>query len=344
MSITSRDIAREAGVSQSTVSRALRGDRRVAPATRQRILAVARSRAYTPNAAARTLITARAMTVGVVVADIANPFYPHLVDVLHDELALAGYRLVLFTDRTGQAVEQILPQLQGHAIDGVILASATVDSELAAGCRASGFPLVLLTRDVDALDVDRVVSDNVAGGRLAADTLLDLGHRTIATIGGHRSTSTGRDRLRGFSEALADRGHRVPPRYARLDRYSHASGYRAALELLSEDPRPTAIFCANDVLAIGAIDAAVQLHLRVPDECSIMGFDDVEMASWQVFQLTTVRQPLARMAEAAARMLVERIEHPELAARRCVFEPELMWRRTIGPPAQRAGVNQGSSS
>jgi LacI family transcriptional regulator len=345
VAITSRDIAREAGVSQSTVSRALNGDRRVAPTTRERVLAVARRHAYTPNAAARTLITSRTQTVGVVVSDITNPFYPQLVDVLHDELALAGYRLVLFNDRRGQASGQIAPQLQGSAVDGVILASATVGSGLAMHCLASGVPLVLLNRDVPDIDVDRVTSDNVAGGRIAAQALCELGHQVIATVGGPHTTSTGRDRLRGFAEELARRGHALDERLVRIVPYSHDSGYRCGLELLDLAPRPTAIFCANDVLAFGALDAAARNGVRVPADCSILGYDDIEMAAWEVFDLTTIRQPLARMAQAAARMLVERIELTgSLAGRHRVFEPELIVRGTAAAAPQRPGANQASAS
>jgi LacI family transcriptional regulator len=297
------------------------------------VLAVARRNAYTPNAAARTLITSRTLTVGVVVSDITNPFYPQLINVLGDELALAGYRLVLFNDRSGQANEEIPRQLQGNAVDGVILTSAMLDSELARRCRASGFPLVLLNRDVPDIDVDRVVSDNVSGGRIAATTLLAGGHRTIATISGPSNTSTGRDRLRGFREVLAQHPGALGERVRHAAAYSHDSGYRASLELLALEPRPTAIFAANDVLALGALDAARRLGVRVPHDCSIIGYDDIEMASWEVFSLTTIRQPIARMAEAAARLLVERIEGvADRPGRRRVFDAELVVRATIAPP------------
>jgi LacI family transcriptional regulator len=334
VAITSRDVAREAGVSQSTVSRAIRGDRRVAPQTRERVLAVVRRHGYTPNAAARSLITSRTYTIGVVVSDITNPFYPQLVDVLHDAFARSGYRLLLFNDRNDRASDEIAPQLQGGSVDGVVITSAMLGSTLAARCRAGGLPVVLLNRDVPGVDADRVISDNVAGGELAAATLLRLGHRRLAVINGPSNTSTSRDRLRGFLDGLARHDCPFDGRLLRGGDYSHATGHRALLDLITSESPPTGVFCANDVIALGALDAAHRAGLRVPDDLSIIGFDDIAMADWELFSLTTVRQPLAEMAEVAARMLVERIEGaaPASASTR-LFEPRLITRATTGPPA-----------
>jgi LacI family transcriptional regulator len=329
--VTSHDIAADAGVSQSTVSRALRDDPRVAPETVARVKASAARLGYLPNSAARSLITRRTDTIGVIVSGITNPFYPELLDVLHDEFGLSGYRTVLVNERTDGRGLDALPQLRGRSVDGLVFVSATLGSTLPDEVRRSGIPVVLLNREIDSDTVDRVVSDNVGGGRIAADALADLGHRRIGLLAGPLNASTARDREAGFLGRLAERGLDVDDRLVRRGEYSHQSGYQGCLELLAADPRPTALFCANDVVAFGALDAARRAGVAVPGELSIVGYDDVEMAGWEVFSLTTVRQPLRQMARRAARMLVERIEgDPALPGRREVFPAGLVRRNTTG--------------
>ena len=205
VAVTSTDIARRLQISQSTVSRALRGDPRVAPETRARVLKAAREMNYTPNLAARTLITRRTGTVGVVVNDITNPFYPELLEILHNEFALAGYRTVLFNERTDASAERHLADLvNGSAADGIVYVSATVGSPLPG--RPGGVPMVLVNRYLDDVDVDTVVSDNRRGGRLVAEAMVELGHRRIALIAGPENTTTSRDRERGFREQLKAAG------------------------------------------------------------------------------------------------------------------------------------------
>lgn len=334
---TSRDVAREVGVSQSTVSRALRGDSRVARDTLARVVEAAQRLNYLPNSAARSLITKRSQTVGVVVSDITNPFYPQLVDVLHDELFLDGYRTVLLNQRTAtRGVDDVLPQLQGRAVDGIVFASATLDSPIVEGFAARGIPVVLLNRDCDGVDADRVVSENVEGGRLAARSLLALGHRRIALIAGPANTSTGRDREAGFREELAEQDVEFDEGLRRSGDYSHQSGYQWCLELLRLERRPTAIFCGNDVIAFGALDAACRCGLRVPEDLSVIGYDDIAMSSWELIRLTTISQPLTQMAKAAARMLISRLESQEvLETRRQIFPASLVRRDTTGPPSEQ---------
>lgn len=330
MAVTSKDIARAAGVSQSTVSRALRGDPRVAPETAARVAEVARRMRYLPSAAARSLITNRTETIGVVVADITNPFYPQLVHALQDELGARGYRTVLLTERTDG---DLLARLQGRSVDGLLFTSATLASPVVDEAVAQGIPVALLNRDADGVEADRVLSDNRAGGALAAEALLRLGHRRIALIAGEPGTSTARDREAGFRAALAAAGAPLDERLRRVGDYAHASGHRLALELLEGEPRPTAIFCANDVVAFGVLDAARRLGLAVPEQLSVIGYDDIEMASWELFSLTTIRQPLSEMARTAARLLVERVEGRDdpPPPRRHVFPAELVERATAGP-------------
>lgn len=272
-------------------------------------------------------------TIGVVVADLTNPFFPSLLTPIHDELRLMGYRVVLFAERTDIPTgQEALNRLLDRSIDGVLVTTATLGSRLTEAMRHRELPVVLLNRYVDGMDVDRVVADNHEGGRLAGRHLLELGHRRIGVIRGPSNTSTSRDRSAGFAEVLAECGVEVDEALVREGPYSHQSGYQHARDLLRLQDRPTAIFCGNDVIGFGAVDAARSLGVDVPSGVSILGFDDVPMAAWEVFQLTTVRQPLADMAIAAARMLAERIEYDGDigVGRERIFAASLVKRSTTG--------------
>lgn len=330
MAVTSNDIARRLKISQSTVSRALRGDPRVAPGTMARVLEAARQMNYTPNLAARTLVTRRTGTVGVVVSDITNPFYPELLEILHNELALAGHRTILFNERTDASVEQHVGDLvKGAAVDGLVYVSATLDTPLPWHGQP-GMPTVLVNRYIDSAQVDLVVADNRRGGRLVAEAMVELGHRRIAIITGPENTTTSRDRERGFREQLEAAGLPLDETLRRVGQFSHASGYQWCLDLLATEPRPTAVFAANDVIAFGALDAARRVGIDVPAELSIVGFDDIDMAGWEGFSLTTVRQPLAEMGRAAAKLLLDRIASDgDPPPRRRVFPVGLVRRDTL---------------
>ena len=232
VAVTSNDIARRLQISQSTVSRALRGDPRVAPETRARVLRAAREMNYTPNLAARTLITRKTRTVGVVVSDITNPFYPELLEILHNEFALAGYRTVLFNERTDASAEQHLADLvNGSAADGIVYVSATLGSPLPG--RPGGVPMVLVNRYLDDVDVDTVISDNRRGGQLVAEAMVELGHRRVAVIAGPENTTTSRDRERGFREQLTGSGVSFDESLRRVGQFTHHSGYQWCLDLLA---------------------------------------------------------------------------------------------------------------
>jgi LacI family transcriptional regulator len=333
VAVTSKDIARELAISQSTVSRALRGDPRVAAATIARVLEAAERMQYTPNLAARSLITRRTSTVGVVVSDITNPFYPELVDILHNEFALVGYRTILLNERTDAQLERYVADLVGgHAVDGLVYTSAILDAPLVGA--AERLPVVLLNRRSSTTTVDTVVCDNVAGGRLAAELLVERGHRRIAFVGGPANAATARDRETGFVAALEEAGVPLDPRLRRVGQFSHESGYHWCLELLALDPRPTAIFAANDVIAFGVLDAARRLGVRVPEELSVIGFDDIDMARWEGFALTTIKQPRPEMARAAAGLLLDRIGADEPPSATCrVFPVEAVHRATLAAAA-----------
>jgi LacI family transcriptional regulator len=327
---TSHDIARLVGVSQSTVSRALRRDPRVDPVTAARVVDVARQLGYAPNLSARNLVSARTRTVAVVVADIANPFYPQLVETLHEQLSRNGYRMVLFNERTDPRGDGAVDRfLSSGGADGAVFLSVTLEPAVTQMLDATPVPIVLLNRDAPVSRVDRVTADHVGGAVAVGEHLIELGHRRIAFIAGPANTSTSRDREAGLTQALAARGLEVVP--GRRGEFRYQSGLQGTTELLTGPDRPTAIFCANDVVALGAVDAARRLRIEIPRAVSIAGFDDIAMAAWHSFSLTTVRQPLLEMAREAARLLILRIEGDDgREPEHLVFPTDLIRRSTTG--------------
>ncbi|MFD7924215.1 LacI family DNA-binding transcriptional regulator [Streptomyces sp. NPDC059740] len=343
MTITSRDVARLAGVSQPTVSRALRGDARVSAATRERVQRAAQALGYVTSEAGRSLVTRRTHRVGTVVTDLANPFYPHLVGPLHDALEGHGYRMMMFAERSDAALAS--ERLVDGSLDGVVLMTSTIDSALPAELTRHGMPFVFLNRDVGEGSGDAAVVDNTLGGRLAATLVADLGHRHVGGIFGPPDTTTGREREYGFRLALAERGLAVAADAVRHGPFEFETGHRLLAEVLAARPRPTAVFCGSDAIAIGALNAALAAGVRVPQELTVVGFDDIPMASWESFRLTTVSHDLKEMVAGATRLLLDRIEAarapedsgareqgPRSAPRRVVSVPHLVERGTHGPP------------
>jgi LacI family transcriptional regulator len=302
--VTSHDVARLVGVSQPTVSRALRDDPRVAEATRRRVRRAADALGYVPSTRGRSLSTRVTGQVGVVVSELANPFYMETIAHLYDALDRAGYRTVVLTEPPDRpfAPERLLD----GALDGAILTTTLLESELPRALAQRGFPLVLLNRRIDALVCDTCVSANAAGAAAIGELLVELGHARVGALFGPADTSTGRDREAGFRQALA--AHGVPLSAWRRGPFRFETGYRGLRELLAE--APTAVFCANDVIAVGALNAARACGVAVPRELTIVGFDDIEPASWELLALTTVRQPLPELCATDVELLLTRLGDP----------------------------------
>jgi LacI family transcriptional regulator len=330
---TSYDVARLAGVSQATVSRALSGGT-VSPATRKKILDAAKEVGYVPNLGARAMKTGRVNTIGVVVADLRNPFYPEILDALTSYLDAAGKKVTLWNS-DGPGNDAALEAINAGSVDGVIFTTVTEASVPLQAALRGHSPVVLINRIVETLGCDQVSSDNVAGGRTVADYLLDHGHREIAFIGGPSVASTARDRFRGFSERLAEAAVPLRPERIRQGPFSHDFGFSASVELLRSDHPPTAIFCSNDLVAFGALDAARTESVAVPGDLWIVGYDDIAMSAWPAFDLTTVHQPSRTMAEAGARALLDRIDEPTAPYRTLTFRSHLVARGSTGaaPPS-----------
>lgn len=322
--VTSRDVAQLAGVSQATVSRVMSSSPKLSPATKARVQAAMETLGYVPHAGAQAMKTRRTNTIGVVVADLNNPFYSEAVDELTRELDTSGFRVVIW-NAGGGSHQDALKAIRERAVDGVIFTTATEDSiELQAAIEKNS-PIVLINRVVEGLDCDQVTSSNADGGAAVADYLLTHGKTRVAFIGGPDNASTTRDRGRGFLSRMADQGHPVLEHLRFNGQFSHDVAGQIMSRLLSRSDRPQAVFCANDLMAFGALDA-LRAQQITPKDCWVIGYDDVDMAAWESFSLTTVRQPSREMARIGARMLVDRIITPGQATRQVIFPCELIIR------------------
>lgn len=304
--VTSRDVARLAGVSQATVSRVLRDSPQVRAATRERVLKALAQVDYTPNAMARAMRTRRTQTIGVVVGSITNPFYPEVLEALSVKLAAVEHRMILWVGQ-GPGEESAIAAIRECLADGLIFTTATQDSPVLAEALRRRTPIVLINREVDRVECDQVASDNATGGRQVAEYFLANGHRRIGMIGGWHEWSTGRERERGFRQGLREP---LSSRRYRMSDYGRLAGFRAAQDLMDGPDRPTAIFCVNDLVAFGAMDGVRAMGFRVPEDVWIVGYDDIEMSSWETFDLTTMSQPSLRMVEDAVDLLLARIHDP----------------------------------
>lgn len=325
--VTSFDVARAAGVSQSTVSRALRGDPKIGRDTVKRVLAVAKQLDYVPSERARDLSTRTTRRIAMVV-DLDNPLWSLLVSHLYDELDEHGYRLTLAAGHGDpSALEH---HLLGGGVDGVIISTATLDSPLPAALRRRGIPAVLLHRFTNSPDADACVADNRAGGAAAGRMLLEAGHRSIGALFGPDQISTGQERTAGFREVLGDAGIELRDVHVRTGAFDLRGGQAMAAEILARPDRPSALFCFNDIVALGAMNAAAEAGLKVPDDLALVGFDDLPEAAWPIVQLSTVHVPFADMLTSAVSMLMERIGGHEGDGRRIIHPVRAVPRLTHG--------------
>ena len=305
--VTSIDVAREAGVSQSAVSRAFTPGASVAEGTREKVHQAAVRLGYRPNAIARSLITRRSHMIGMAVSYLDNHFYPELVQGISDHCQKRGYHILLFTAGEGYAANQELQRALDYQIDGLVLASVSLSSEIADRCHAAGIPVVMVNRVSDAPTASKVTGANEHGGRTIAHFLAKAGHTRIAYLAGLEETSTNRDRETGFMAGLAEVGASLHART--VGNYNAEQSARAVTEMMQGSAPPDAIFCANDHMAIAVMDALREgLGLSVPQDVSIVGFDDVGPAQWPTYSITSFSQPVDAMIEATSETLFEAIE------------------------------------
>ena len=308
--ITSTDVARLAGVSQSAVSRVFTPGASVSKKTADKVRAAAEELGYRPNVLARSLITGKSKIIGLIVAYLDNQFYPDALERLSKALQDNGYHLLVFiSPGTGENVDQVVDELMDYRVDGIITASVGISDEITNRCEDAGIPMVLFNRGQDDERLSSVTSANVDGGRLIAEFLIAGGHRRIAHIAGWTGASTGRDRRDGFLSGLAAAG--IDPVAVLDGNFRREDAAKAASAMFEDGAHPDAIFVGNDHMACAVMDELRgSLGLRVPEDVSVVGYDDVPLAAWGAYELTTWRQPSNRMVEATVELLLGQIDDP----------------------------------
>lgn len=321
MAATLKDIAQLCGVNVSTVSRSLTGSYGVHGETRRKVMEAAAKLNYHPNRVARAMATGRSHTLALVVSDIRNPFFAEVARGAEDAARASGCDLILCnTDLNASKQMEYIRSLIGKRVDGIVMNSVSPLSRADRAELASyAVPVVLLNPVAGSAEFSSVTADNAAGGVLAARHLISLGHRRIAHITGRNQQGNLNNRTHGFIRALAAAGIRKP--YVLRGEHSSAAAYELTLRMFSPEAagrgnRPTALFAANDAMAFGAIRALQELGLRIPEDVSLIGFDNVELSAIVQPPLTTIHQPKSEMGRAAVEMLTARHPSPQPPERR----------------------------
>ena len=319
---TSYDVAHHAGVSQSAVSRCFKQGASVAPRTREKILAAARALNYYPNAIAQGLITRRSNLVAIIISNLTNLYYPEVLAELTQRLSTHGIRVLLFSLAAESDVDEVLDQVWRYRVDGAIVA-ARLNPEQLAAFADRGVPVILYNRIGDGIPVASVCCDSIGGENALVEGLVEAGHYVFGIIAGPADSYVGEERVEAARRRLQQLGRECLITRGNFD---YASGDVALKDLMRmTDRKLDALICANDLMAIGAIDSArINFGIEVPSDLSVVGFDGVGPATWLAYQVTTIRQPVRRMTDAAVAMLLERIERPELSPEQRLFAGELL--------------------
>lgn len=330
--ITAHEVAALAGVSQSAVSRTFTKGASVSAKTREKVEKAAATLGYRPNMVARSLITRRSELIAVVVPSMANPFYSAMLEALSAAFTQVGYRTLLFSTAQDENSDPILEEILRSRADAVVLVSSSLSSKFADECRSIDLPVVLLNRRNASTSVSSVTSDNRLGSREIAAFLQAGGHQQLAFMAGQETSSTSRDRQIAFCEALAELG--MPPPLLENGQYTFTEAMAATRRLLKHPNRPDAIFCANDIMALGAINVARhEFNLELGRDLSIVGFDDIALASWPEHSLTTYLQPLDTMVERAVHIICAQLQDPATPAIQEELPGRLIVRKSARIPA-----------
>lgn len=309
--ITSYDVAQRAGVSQSAVSRCFRPGSSIAAKTRARVIAAAQELGYHPNAMASGLITRRSNLVAVLISNLTNLYYPEVLAEITRRLSDRGIRVLLFALQAESDVDAILDQVWRYRVDGAIVAARLSPAHLRDFAR-NRVPVVLYNRFGEGEPVPSVCCDSVGGERQLVERLVAGGHQVFGIVAGPDDSYVSQERVRGAQQRLHELGREALLVKGAFDYESGDAALRTLMTMT--DRKLDAMICANDLMAIGAIDCArTHFGINVPHDLSIVGFDGVAPAAWLSYRLTTIRQPVRRMTEAAVAMLMERIENPKLS-------------------------------
>ena len=324
MAVTLKDVAKRAGVSRSAVSRTFTDGASVSPKTRAKVEAAAQDLGYAPNALASSLTTGRTKLIGLIANNFHNPLILEVFDLFTRGLQDRGLRPLLVNLSGASDPAASVWMLRQYSVDGVIVASSTLPPSFAQAFKTANLPVVhAFGRYSQAPDVHVVGIDNMACGRMAAEALIRHGYTSVGFLGGPESATSTQDRAAGFLQGLAG----VPVTLSYATDYTFDAG-RAAMQLLLGSPAQ-AYFCGDDLLAVGALTAIQDVGLTVPGDIGLIGLNDMEMSRWQNIGLTTIRQPVAEIIDAAIDLVVATIERPDLAPETRLFPCQVIERQTL---------------
>lgn len=302
------EVAQEAGVSLSAVSRVFTPGASVSARMRERVMAAAQKLDYTPNVLARSLMTQRTRLIGVILANFSNPIYLTILGHITQDMQQRGLRALLLNVSNEDDLESMAQLVLQYSVDGLIVSAGAISPTIAERCNKRNIPLVAFARQPKHGNLNVVCADNVAGGRLAARQFINADHQKISFLAGPATASTSLDRGRGFVDELKDAGLNLHSQI-HASFYDYDAGAEAARQLLQVDDQPEAIFCANDMLAFAVLDVARdQLGLNVPEDISVIGFDDVNLSAGSAYNLSTIRQPVELMVSDTLDILGQQIE------------------------------------
>lgn len=323
------DVAKLAGVSRSAVSRTFTEGAYVSPETREKVLKAAAMLDYSPNVIARSLTMQRTNIVGIVTTDLQNSFYAQLLEEMSRRLQAKGFAtLLIVTDREDS--DAGIAKLLGYQVDAVILSAVMLSSRMTARCQQWGRPVVLVDRYIESDSITSISGSNTLGAARVADLLVTAGHNRVAFMSGYPDTSSSRDRERGFRDQLAQRGKLL---YAsESGDYTHEGAVQATRRLLGMSPRPDAVFCANDLMAMAALDVIrTEFNLSVPEDIAVVGYDNSARGAGPGYQLTSVEQNVPVMAEMAVDAVIRRVTHPAEPVEHLFTPSDLVLRSTTRP-------------
>lgn len=337
------DIAKKAGVSRSTVSRVINNDPKVSEETRRRVLQVIDQEHFTPNQAARALVTRRSEIIGVIIPTVENIFFtdnnyfPMLLAGLGSATRHADYAMLLWLGEVSFDDEKLIRKISGNRlVDGLVIASLPSDHPLFRHLNEIRTPFIMVEKPIHGAElINYVTVDNVESGRRATQHLISLGRRRIAHITGHLNISDAQDRLVGYKQALTEAGLPIDPNLIYEGFFSIKAGYAGMKRLLQF--RPDALFAAGDTIAVGALQAMREAGARCPDDVAIVGFDDIDVATQAVPRLTTMRQPVQQKGETAARVLIDLLEGRLEGPQHILLPTELVIRESCGAQAAPDG-------
>jgi LacI family transcriptional regulator len=328
---TIKEVAALAGVSSATVSHVINGTRFVSDAVRDQVMNAMKELDYRPNDLARSLRSGVTHTLGLIIPDSSNPFFAELGHCIENAAFKAGYSVILCNTESDMRKELLyVDVLTKKLVDGMIFVAAGENADIFKSLVELDIPVVVMDRNYEGLDLELVSSDNHQGGVLATNHLISLGHKRIGCVSGPSKINPSSKRLDGYVEALKSHGIPVDARYIVQGDFHPESGFEAGKKILSLSERPTAIFACNDLMAMGVNKAAASMGLRVPDDLALVGYDDIELASYTNPPLSTIQQPKVEMGLTALQIILDRISNRESGRQKIQLPVSLVVRSSCG--------------